>query len=393
MSRVIDRIALSLVLIGICVAGSGCGRGDSEDNSYTGYVSPPTCGELEPLIASTLREIVAADLYQANKSLTLTDAESRDGFRNVGCRIVFEDPMPRGPGVPAAGALSRTIDINVAIHRPFRTITPTLKPGAPASEVDDTAPLLGVGDEAVSWAGTGFLDADRAGASARIANLQIDIRTAGVDWTGGNQVPVLHSRYLQADLRSSAQALVTVLAAELPNIMPRTEFGWKLPPDTRAPGAPAVDTPITVWDPCTISDEAIAQAGLDPAAKRHEGFSTLESYKSCMWSQDGYNFTISAGESSFQRAYYYPGFHETFTPINVAGRRSMSLPQVTSPEHSCNLVFDTPFGERSAALVGAVEMEVGSWDRRYQTREQLCDILLRIARPLAPQLPPQRSLG
>ncbi|UGT44046.1 DUF3558 domain-containing protein [Nocardia yamanashiensis] len=392
MRTVTGRLVVSLMLIGVCAGGSGCGRDDS-DAGYTGFVSLPTCAEIEPALTATLREVVGDELYRASRHLitTRTDVESAN-VRVVGCRIVFEDPMPRGSMVPAAGPLSRTIDISVSIDRPIRTISTSVKPAVPASELDTTTPLPGVGDEALTWVGGAFLDADRAGAVAKIDNLQIDVGMSGMDWTGGDKVPVNHSRYLQADLRSSAQSLITVLAAEVPKALPRSTFDWTLPPLPTPLPAPAADAPITVWDPCTLADEVFAAAGLDPAAKQPGGFSVLESHKSCMWSQDGYLFTISAGQSGFLRAYYYPGFHETFTQITVNGRRSMSLPQVTSPEHSCNLVFDTPFGERNAAPVGAVEMEVSSWERRYTTREQLCDILFRIARPLAPHLPPERAL-
>ncbi|MCP9622939.1 DUF3558 domain-containing protein [Nocardia otitidiscaviarum] len=391
MYLVAGRFALSLLLFGACALAAGCsGWTDGDADHTTGFTLPPSCADIDGPVAEVLREYIG-DLYRTDKRLQTLETKIDNMYRRVRCILVLEDPVPHGSSAPEAGPMSRTVEIGLMVDVPLPAITTTMRPaGGFGSRVDTTAPLPGVGDEALSWTGSGFLDRDVAGASAQVGNLRIDVEVVGMDWTGGDAVPVYSSRYMKADLRSGAESIVAALARELPATMPQTTFDRTLPPVS------AVSTPlrepsaISVWDPCTIPDSAIAQVGLDPAAKATKVFSLLDDAKTCGWETDDYTFSVSAGANRFTSVFYYPGHYPSFQSITVGGRQAMSLPDAISEGNQCNLAFDAPQGERYAAAVGVVEMTVRSRDYDHRDRDALCTKLFRIADPLVQYLPPGR---
>lgn len=380
------RFRLSAALAGILLTVPACSYG-TEPDSPTGFTSPPSCDDADRSIRSALREYVP-NLFQENRHLRTESTNSSGYSRSVRCEIVLENPVPRTADAPAAGPLSRTIVIALDVSRPL-SISTTMKPNRPDPWVESTTSLSGVGEEALSWSGRQNPAYDEGGASARVGTLRMDVQISGTDWSGGEAIPVWESRYLKSDLRSGAESLVRALAADLPPNLPRTTLTWPLPtPSTTSP--PIEDPPITVWDPCTIPDSSITAAGLDPASKKVGGFTLVDGQSACQWHKDDYDFSISSGSSRFLYAFFYPGRHTQFRPIGIGGRVGLSLPKDAYTEHSCNLAFDAPQGERAGAPIGVVEMVVSSYSDRNYSRDELCGKLFGIAGPLIAQLPPGR---
>ncbi|WP_433590503.1 hypothetical protein [Nocardia sp. CA-145437] len=380
------RFRLSAALAGILLTVPACSYG-TETDSPTGFTSPPSCDDADRSLRSALRDYVPK-LFQENRHLRTESSDFSGYSRSVRCELVLENPVPRTADVPAAGPLSRTIVINLDVSPPL-SISTTMKPNRPDPWVTSTTPLPGVGEEALSWSGQQRPGYDEGGASARVGTLRMDVTLSGMDWSGGEAVPVWESRYLKPDLRSGAESLVTALAADLPRNLRRTTLTWPLPtPSTTSP--PIEEPPMTVWDPCTIPDSSITAAGLDPASKKIGGYSLFDGKKACQWHKDDFDFSISAGSNRFLYAFFYPGFHTTFRPIGIGGRVGLSLPKESYSEHSCNLAFDAPRGEQAGAPVGVVEMVVSSWSDRNYSRDELCGKLFGIAGPLISQLPPGR---
>ncbi|MGW4354409.1 hypothetical protein ACWELJ_20225 [Nocardia sp. NPDC004582] len=381
------RFRLSAGLAGILLTVPACSYGN-ETETPTAFTSPPSCDDADRSIRSALREYVPK-LFQENRHLRTESTNLAAYSRSVHCELVLENPMPRTADVPAAGPLSRTIVIDLDVSPP-RSVSTTMKPNRPDSYVQSTTPLSGVGEEALSWTGQQNPLSDEGGASARIGTLRMDVRITGADWSGGDTEPVWTSRYLKSDLRSGAESLIRALTADLPENLPRTTLTWPLPtPSTTSP--PTEEPPITSWDPCTIPDSSITAAGLDPASKKVGGYGSLvNGWNACQWHKDDFDFSISAGSDRFLYAYFYPGHDTRFRPIGIGGRVGLSLPSESYSEHSCNLAFDAPQGERAGAPVGAVEMVVSSWSDRRYSRDELCDKLFGIAGSLVAQLPPGR---
>lgn len=380
------RFRLSAALAGILLTVPACSSG-TETAGPTGFTSPPSCDDADRSIRSALREYVP-NLYQENRHLRTESSNSLAYSRSVRCDLVLENPVPRTADAPAAGPLSRTIVIDLDVSRP-RSVSTTMKPNRPDPWVKSTTPLPGVGEEALSWTGQQNPGYDEGGASARVGTFRMDVQISGMDWSGGEAIPVWESRYLKSDLRSGAESLVRALAADLPRNLPQTTLTWPLPtPSTTS--TPIEEPPVTVWDPCTIPDSSITAAGLDPASRKVGGFSVFDGQSACQWHKDDFDFSISSGSNRFLYAFFYPGFHTRFRPIGIGGRVGLSLPKEAYTEHSCNLAFDAPQGERAGAPIGVVEMVVSSYSDRNYSRDELCGKLFGIAGPLIAQLPPGR---
>ncbi|WP_157533677.1 DUF3558 family protein [Nocardia otitidiscaviarum] len=353
---------------------------------------------MDPLLEPQLRDF-AVGLHRPDTPMQTQYVENARIVQGVTCAITYDDPMPDGENYPAAGPLSRSLTLTLRATGESRTHwakTRTVRPDTVGLErIDGPTQLSGVGDDAVLVAGfRSLVDTAEARIRARVHNVEIEVNTSGMDWAGGPSMPVTDSPSLRTSLSTAAKQLTTAIAGALPQLSPPTTIGWTLQPSApENDDSPPDTSPITVWDPCSIPESAVTQAGLDPTSKESSPGVHEESAR-CEWAGQGFSLVLESEARLFRSDIYgHPDWRTGFTPVVVGGRTAVFVDSVSHGDTGCMLAFDVPQGVRWGGTVGIVAMEAWASRPSYSGgmgRPALCDALHRVADVLVPHLPPGR---
>ncbi|MCP9618907.1 DUF3558 domain-containing protein [Nocardia otitidiscaviarum] len=397
------RALIVLTAVASIAIATGCSLTysveDDEPAAPTGFTSVPACDGLDTMLEASLHAF-AGDLYSADSRMQTQYVVNNKMVQGVTCALTMDQPVPRTDSYPAAGPLARSVTIQLSAVGESPTHWTMLRTSAtPDSlgmdETSEATPLPGIGDTAILWTGRDWLDAAKARARARISNIDIDVTTSGMNWSGGPQMPVTDSTDLTKDLSEGAEQITAALVRGLQDTLPQKTIGWTL-----QPGAPEDDDPpattdlVQVWDPCTLADSAITSAGLDIASKEDRG-TVLADSASCRW--DGNGFTLDVESTAAQRftqlIYQHPTHYTGFQPVTVGGRRALRVDSTSHGDTGCMLAFDIPQGVRGGGTVGMVRMQAWASRPSYSGgmgHAAVCDALTGIGEVLAPHLPPGR---
>ncbi|MFD4369252.1 DUF3558 domain-containing protein [Rhodococcus sp. NPDC058521] len=134
------------------------------------------------------------------------------------------------------------------------------------------------------------------------------------------------------------------------------------------------------WDPCSLSDAALQQAGLDPATEGPGVTTSFPGWKDCAWDGDAYGVTVSA--SATETVDHFRNFPGTidFQEVRVAGRQAFThREERDEPGTFCWLVV--PFQDG-----GVMSMQV---DRSPFTKDTtpMCEWAVRVGEALVPDMP------
>lgn len=358
----------------------------------------PSCVELDTMLGEPLREF-AGDLHRPNSRMHTQFTENTQIAQGLTCTIAFDDPMPRGDSYPAAAPMARFVAIKLRATGESPTNWQLLRRSVEPDSIElgrvgEPTRLAGVGDDAVSWAARTYQDALQVRVRSRVSNIEFDVTTSGMDWSGGVALPLSDAPNLSADLSVGAEKIATALARGLPITLPLTTIGWTLQPAApERDDTPVTRAPVPVWDPCTIPDSALLEAGLDPASRESRGSSESEEH-SCHWEADGFSVHVDSTAQGFRETVYGAERYTGFRPVTVGGRPSLILDSTSHGDRGCGLGFDAPQGEKYSGTVGMVEMNAWiykSIHRREMSRDALCAALTRVAGALVQHLPPDRG--
>lgn len=388
---------MSVVLVAAGILGAGCAVHDDEQASIaTEFVAVPTCAQLDTMLEVSLRQFTGT-LYKPENRMQTVFTNNTQMVQGVGCAVTFEDPMPRDESYPAAGPLSRSarIELRAGGESPrLSGYRPSVTPNTIGLSPDgDTRPLPGAGDDSVISSGFDTLrNARQVRARFRIDNIDIDITTTGMDWSGSKTLPLMDSPSLKADLTAGAEQIAATVIQNLPKTLPRSTIDWTLQPTAPKEDPPFTPTPVAVWNPCGIPESALTQAGLDPASKKDSGTGSDE--HSCDWQADGYFVSIRSAARRFREEIYQTGMYQGFRPVTVAGRPALNADNTSLGDIGCELAFDAPQSQRYGDVLGLVEVfawSSGKTGHRVTGRDALCAELTRVAETLVPHLPAGRS--
>ncbi|MEV6071994.1 DUF3558 family protein [Nocardia sp. NPDC052001] len=336
-------------------------------------------------------------LYTSGAPLQTVFTENTRTAQAVNCALTVEDPIPRADSYPAAGPLSRSVAITLRATGTSPRLSvprPSLTPNTIGFALTgDTRTLPGAGEDSVISSGLETLRGAReVRARLRVENIDIDIITDGMDWSGGAALPVSDSPNLRTDLTAGAEDIAAALLEKLPNMLPRHVIDWTLQTGAPEQDPPFTTTPVPVWTPCDIADTALAQAGLDPATEKDRGGSGDE--HSCEWQGEGFFISARSSARRFRESMYQLGLYTGFRPVTVAGRPALNIDSASLGDSGCELAFDAPQGQRNGNTLGVVQVQAwssGAAGHRVTGRDALCAQLIRVAQVLVPYLPAGRS--
>lgn len=140
------------------------------------------------------------------------------------------------------------------------------------------------------------------------------------------------------------------------------------------------------FDPCTIPDDAIAAAGLDPATKSNitdDGYIT-PGWDICSWeassTEDWYYLSASFSRNFNMDDVRNNPHNSNFAPASIVGREAVYYHNsVVAETDICDIAFQTKQG---LATFSATSKERGG------AQEDLCNIVRKHADELSVALPP-----
>ncbi|WP_280441745.1 DUF3558 family protein [Nocardia brasiliensis] len=376
------------LLAGVLVAPA-CSGGGTDDLRYaTGFAAlPASCAEVGAIAAEALQgfsgSLPAGDAQPFTKHRYTTAVGG-----SLDCETTFEDPIPRPEQVAEPVPLSRSATIHLLfLDAPTladrSAVAATTSAGQEAATV---TPLPGIGDGAnLGFQPTG----DRriaAEVSARLANLSVLVRTAGLDWSGASGTPPTgDSPKLRTELAAGAQAIATVLTRSLSSSLPRRTLDSVRETTQEPATSTTTPAPQTVWDPCSIPDGDVTAAGLDPRTKNATVAS--DSQGRCSWSASWHGVDVHTTDQRFTEFAYGSARFIRPAPIAVADRRAV-LARRSESDSSCSLLFDVPQQTGGGIETGTVELEASS--DAPGRGDELCGELARLAVPLSAHFPAGR---
>ncbi|WP_280397997.1 DUF3558 family protein [Nocardia carnea] len=312
--------------------------------------------------------------------------------QTLACAVTFEDPIPHPDKVSTPVPLSRTAEILLRVWtHPILAEPPTTSAEAePSSASGAPTPVPGLGDQAEIATLTAGTDKVAVSVRTRLGNLDVNVRTQGLNWSGASGIPPsADSPGLRAELAAGAESIATALlhnlSASLPRETLRPESGTSSP--SAASTAPESTTPMApqqVWDPCTIPEADLTAAGLDPQSEKTS--TPFPESKQCRWSGPSYEVAVFTKDSRFTEWAY-----EVFTqprPVMVGDRRALlAVPEGVSAT-PCTLLFDIPQGIDDGIVTGVVEVQVST--ETSGNRDAPCTELTHLTVPLTRHFPPGR---
>ncbi|EOM78258.1 DUF3558 domain-containing protein [Rhodococcus rhodnii] len=145
-------------------------------------------------------------------------------------------------------------------------------------------------------------------------------------------------------------------------------------------GAPTTSAVPDAWDPCTLSDEALVRATLDPATEGPGLNSRKAGESSCGWENDDIGLIITASSTGSTERFHNSPDNVDFRDLEVAGRHVVVFRQASDePGTFCHMAV--PFDSGGLAL-----MQVG---RSALTKDTtpMCDWALKVGDALVAEMP------
>ncbi|WP_028479002.1 DUF3558 domain-containing protein [Nocardia sp. CNY236] len=142
----------------------------------------------------------------------------------------------------------------------------------------------------------------------------------------------------------------------------------------------ATTTKVVLYDPCTIPDEAVLAAGVDPKTKESgiEG-RPRSGWEICGWYNDDFALTVYSSARTI-RDYGAKARNADFQSVTIAGRPGEQFRvDADNRDFKCDVVF--------AAEQGSVQISLLSLSPRATDLPDPCRSLSEAASSLVPHLP------
>lgn len=136
---------------------------------------------------------------------------------------------------------------------------------------------------------------------------------------------------------------------------------------------------VPAFDPCSIPDEALRAAGMDPATESRDILGVKQpGWSLCDWSGDGTAITVFATAQDLSEVRENDRFTD-FDPVEVDGRAAFTFREVTDKRNEyCDVVL--------ASGADTVMIKSGYFVGKTPA-EGPCPLAIRNAQVLAPSIP------
>ncbi|NLU82097.1 DUF3558 domain-containing protein [Rhodococcus sp. HNM0569] len=144
---------------------------------------------------------------------------------------------------------------------------------------------------------------------------------------------------------------------------------------------PTTSTVAQPWDPCTISDEALRRATLDPATEGPGLTADPPDQKSCGWENNDIDVIVTSFASATPDQFHESLDNIDFQNVIVGGRQSVTFRQASDePGRFCHLAI--PFQDGGLAL-----MQVARSAFAIDRNRSMCDWAVQVGEGLVAELP------
>ncbi|MDV2477625.1 DUF3558 domain-containing protein [Rhodococcus zopfii] len=154
--------------------------------------------------------------------------------------------------------------------------------------------------------------------------------------------------------------------------------------DTAIPGRATKIVPATLYDPCTLPDDALHAIGVDPASTAPDFFGVQsEGWEVCAWEADWYFVTVAATDVTVEEFRARPK-NTDFRSVVVGARDAYSFRSIYESEQAlCDLAYPSARG----TLLIRASAKGTERGREEGLPEDPCAVTLRTAITLDPYIP------
>ncbi|WP_420752090.1 DUF3558 family protein [Rhodococcus sp. O3] len=169
----------------------------------------------------------------------------------------------------------------------------------------------------------------------------------------------------------------TALTAVLLSAFVATTVGCSI--DTAIKGRATKTGPVTLFDPCTLPDEALHAIGVDPATESPDFMGVQsEGWEVCDWEADWYYISVFTTDVTVEEFRERPRTAD-FRAVDVGGRNAHTFRSTAESQRGlCDLVYPTAQG----TVLIRVDTKADE-----QIREDPCTVVLRAAITLDTHIP------
>ena len=174
----------------------------------------------------------------------------------------------------------------------------------------------------------------------------------------------------------------TALTAVLLGAFVATTAGCSI--DTAIKGRATKTGPVTLFDPCTLPDEALHAIGVDPATAEPDFFGVQsEGWEVCAWEADWYFVTVAATDVTVEEFRSRPS-NTDFQSVTVGARDAVTFRSIHEIDRGfCDLIY--PISEGTVLIRASTKgTELFHEDG---IREDPCVVAVRTAITLDPHVP------
>lgn len=149
--------------------------------------------------------------------------------------------------------------------------------------------------------------------------------------------------------------------------------------DTAIPGRATKIVPATLYDPCTLPDDALHAIGVDPASAESDFVGVQsEGWEVCDWEADWFYITVFTTDVTVEEFRARPRTAD-FRAVDVGTRDAHTFRSTAASQLGlCDLVYSS---SRGTVLIRA------DTQANEQIREDPCTVVLRTAVTLDPYIP------